>query len=99
MGISRRELEEIIEWTRSGSRRIRIRFKGYRYSVVIDRFVKAVDRQGRGVSWPTAFGTRSPYDTISSFRIEEVVLESGGQTERFSSLRELLEYVRGSRTP
>ena len=99
MGISRRELEELIEWTRSGSRRIRIRFKGYRYSVVIDRFVKAVDRQGRGVSWPTAFGTRSPYDVISSFKIEEVVLEGGEQPKRFGSLRELLEYVHGSKSP
>lgn len=97
-GLTNKELQALISWARSGSRRIRVRLRGCRYSVGIDRYVRAVDPSGRVVPWGTAFGTRAPYDVLSSFEVEEVRVEEGGEEKKLGSLEELLRYA-GIRKP
>lgn len=93
MAITRRELEELVSWARSTSRRIRVRFKGYRYMVVISRYVEALDPSGRVVPWTAAFGSRAPHDVLSSLPIEEIVVEGGGASRSFTSMGDLLAYA------
>ncbi|MCD6358133.1 MAG: hypothetical protein J7L75_06115 [Thermoproteales archaeon] len=92
-GLTHKELQALISWTRSGSRRVRIRLRGCRYSVSIGRYIRAVDPAGRVIPWGTAFGTRAPHAVLSSFKVEEVIVEEGGGEKRFGSLEELLRYA------
>ncbi|RLF06244.1 MAG: hypothetical protein DRK00_02155 [Thermoprotei archaeon] len=92
-GLTYRELQALVSWARSGSRRVRIRLSGYRYSISISRYIRAVDPSGRVIPWGTAFGTRAPHDVLSSFKVEEVVVEEGGEEKSFKSLEELLRYA------
>ncbi|RLE71194.1 MAG: hypothetical protein DRJ43_00170 [Thermoprotei archaeon] len=96
--ITYRELEKLVSWTRSTSRRIRIYLEGYRYLISIGRYIRAEDLSGREVSWRTAFGLRPPHDVISSFKIRRIVVEEEGISKEFTSMNELLEYagIRGS---
>jgi len=96
--ITYRELEKLVSWTRSTSRRVRIYLEGYRYLVSIGRYIRAEDLSGREVSWRAAFGLRSPHDVISSFRVRKIVVEEEGVSREFTSVNELLEYagIRGS---
>lgn len=89
--IARKELEELVAWARSGSRKVRVKFKGYRYSLLISRYIGAVDATGRAVPWTLAFGSRSPHDVLSSLPVERVVVDEPGSTAVFNSLEELLK--------
>jgi hypothetical protein len=93
MAVTRRDVEELVSWARLTSRRVRVRFRGYRYMVVIGRYVEAADLSGRTVPWATAFGSRAPHDVLSSLPVEEVVVEEGGSTRSFTSVEELLAYA------
>lgn len=91
--ITRSELESLVSWVRSASRRVRVYFTGYRYVLTIGRYVEATDASGRTVPWATAFGSKAPHDVLSSFKVERVVLEEEGSTKTFSSVEELLKYA------
>jgi len=93
MAVTKRDVEELVSWARSTSRRIRVRFRGYRYAVVIGRYVEAADPSGRTVPWATAFGSRAPHDVLSSLPVEGVLVEEGGSTRSFASIDELLAYA------
>lgn len=93
MTLTQRELESLVNWTRAGSRRVRIRFKGLRYAVVIGRYVEAVDATGRRVPWHVAFGSRPPHDVLSSFPIEEIVVDESGSSTTFATLSDLLKHA------
>lgn len=91
MTITARELEEVVSWARAGSRRVRVKFKGYRYSVLISRYVEVVDAIGRKVPWQAAFGSRPPHDVLSTLPIEEIRVEEPDSTRAFASLDDLLK--------
>lgn len=93
MTVTKKELEELVSWTRSTARRVRVRFRGYRYMVVVGRYVEAADPSGRVVPWISAFGSRAPHDVLSSLPVEEVLVEEGGAIKTFASIEELLAYV------
>ncbi len=88
-----REVERILEWSKSRGARIIIDFKGYPYSIVIDRFIRAAERGGGFVEWHRAFGPRPPHLVLSSMRIERVIVEEGDHQETLKSLEELLRRV------
>ncbi len=98
MTVTKRDVEELVAWARLTSRRIRVRFRGYRYAVVIGRYVEAADLSGRTVPWTVAFGSRAPHDVLSSFPVEKVLVEEGESTKSFASIDELLAYA-GIRRP
>ncbi|MCS7104151.1 MAG: hypothetical protein NZ954_01110 [Thermofilaceae archaeon] len=93
MRISQKELEEIVLWARAGSRRVKVKFKGYRYMVSISRYVEALDPSGRVIAWTTAFGSRSPQDVLSSLPVESIIVEEGEQ-KTFTTLEDLLKYAK-----
>jgi len=94
MSITARELEELVSWAREGGKRIRIRFRGFRYAVVIGRYVEAVDAMDRRVPWQAAFGPRPPHEVLSSLPVEEVtVVERDGTLRTFPRLADLLRYA------
>jgi hypothetical protein len=93
MAVTKKELEELVSWVRSSSRRVRVRFRGYRYTVVIGRYVEAADPSGRIVPWISAFGSRAPHDVLSTLPVEEILVEEGGALRTFASIEELLAYA------
>lgn len=93
MPITPRELEDLVSWARAGPRRIRVKFKGYRFMLVIGRYVEAVDAAEKKIAWHVAFGSRPPHDVLSSLPIEEIVVEEAGLSKSFPSLTELLKYA------
>lgn len=93
MTLTPRELEGLVTWARSGSRRVRIRFRGLRYSVMISRYIETIDAAGRRVPWQVAFGSRPPHDILSSFFIEEIVVDEAGSSKTFATLSDLLKYA------
>ncbi|MEM0226723.1 MAG: hypothetical protein QXF46_07575 [Thermofilaceae archaeon] len=93
MTLTQRELEALVNWARSGSRRVRIKFKGLKYSVLISRYVEAVDAAGRRVPWQVAFGSRPPHDVLSSFSIEEIAVDEAGSSKTFATMSDLLKHA------
>lgn len=91
--ITRSELESLVSWVRSASRRVRVYFRGYKYVLTVSRYVEATDISGRPVPWATAFGSKAPHDVLSSFKIERVVLEEEGYAKTFNSIEELLKHA------
>ncbi|MEM1508532.1 MAG: hypothetical protein QXY49_04630 [Thermofilaceae archaeon] len=91
--ITRSELESLVSWARSASRKVRVYFRGYKYVLTVSRYVEATDISGRAVPWATAFGSKAPHDVLSSFKIERVVLEEEGHTKTFNSIEELLKHA------
>jgi len=85
------DLERLREWARATSRRVRVKFRRYPYTLVIDKMIRAEDPEGRTVPWHRAFGAKQPHQVLASFPIAriEVVDKETGRREEINSLEEL----------
>jgi len=90
-----RDLERVLAWTKANNARVVITFRGYPYSVVIDKFIRASERGGGFVEWYRAFGPRPPHIVLSSMKIEKIVVKAGDREETLENLRELLRRIQG----
>ena len=91
--ITRGDVERIREWAVSRGGRVTFVFRGYRYRLVIGRFIHAEDEEGRTVEWGRAFGAQLPHQVLSSLAVERVVVRSAEGERVLRSLRELMELV------
>ena len=70
-------------------------FKDNPNVLVIGRFIRAVDKEGRTVPWSRAFGGKLIVDVIMTYGIDKIkVVLNDGRSIEFSSLRDFIKWVR-----
>lgn len=91
--VTTKELEKLLEWTRSSGAHVEISFKETAYKLRVNTMYRAVDPSGSVVPWTRAFGTKAPVDVINSFSVKRILVNVRGKEEEYRSLSELLRIV------
>lgn len=97
--MTKRDLKDIMKelyvMAKDKNLKIRFFFKNLRYILCIDGLIRARDKNFNIVSWSLAFGTRTPYDVLQTFKIEKIeVEESSGNMRVFERFDELLSWMK-----
>ncbi|MGC8597946.1 MAG: hypothetical protein ACP5NY_08575 [Thermocladium sp.] len=72
--VTLKELEELVQRARKYRLKIRIKFKGVKYGVIIESEIKALDDMDRVVSWSKAFPL-APHQVLTNYPVESVQVE------------------------
>jgi len=83
---------KIHKWVKTVKGRITFIFEGYRYRLVINRFIHAEDEEGKTIEWSRAFGSQLPHQVLSSFKIKRIIVKREDREYVFKSLKELLKF-------
>ena len=97
--VTLRELEELVQRSRRYDLKIRIKFKGTKYSVLIDKEIRALDEMGNPTSWSKAFPL-APHQALTNYPLDSVQVECGGEViwsgESMSELLKAIDDLRCS---
>jgi hypothetical protein len=74
--VSLRDLEHIVETSRSKRFRIVVRFRDTKYLITIDGEIKATDINGSKVPWSRAF-QQPPHVVLSTYKIDRIDVMCG----------------------
>lgn len=91
--VTQGELANIVKRAKEASARIRVRFRGHRYALAIDGFIRAEDLRGDRVEWDKAFGSLTPAQALSSLPVEFIEVSLPNRSLLLKSLKELLEWA------
>jgi len=91
--VTQAEVAAITKRAREASARIVVTFKGLRYAMVINGFIKAEDRDSSKVEWSKAFGSLTPKELLSSMPIEKIEVQLPNKTFIFNQVKELLKWA------
>lgn len=87
------DVAAIIRRAREASAKVRVVFRGQRYVMVIDGFIRAEDRDSSRVEWSRAFGSLTPAQLLSAMPIEVIEVQMPDKTLTFTSLKEFLKWA------
>ncbi|GGP21818.1 hypothetical protein GCM10007981_15170 [Thermocladium modestius] len=91
--VTLRELEELVQRSRRYDLKIRVRFKGTKYSVLIDKEIRALDEAGKAMSWSKAFPL-APHQALTNYPLDSVQVECGDEVIwSGKSMSELLKVI------
>ena len=91
--VTHAEMVKVTRRVRELSAKVRFLFKGYRYVMVINDFIKAEDRDSSKVDWQRAFGSLTPVQLLNAFSIEAIEVQTPKENLRFASLKEFLKWI------
>ena len=91
--VSQRDVAEIVRRAKEASATVRVTFKGLRYALVIDGYVRAEDLGGGRVEWGRAFGSLTPAEALSSLPIESIEVSMPDRSLSFKDVKELLKWA------
>lgn len=91
--ITQRELANIVKRTKEASAKVRVVFRGMRYALVIDGFIRAEGPGGERVEWGRAFGSLTPAEALVSLPIEFIEVSLPSRSFVLKSLRELVKWA------
>jgi hypothetical protein len=91
--VSQAELARVVRRARERSARVRVTFKGLRYALVIDGYVKAEDVGGRSIEWSRAFGSLTPAEALTSLPLEDIEVSLPDRSFKLKGLKELLSWA------
>ncbi|MEM4700012.1 MAG: hypothetical protein QXT74_03575 [Candidatus Nezhaarchaeales archaeon] len=86
-------MASIVRRAKEASAKIRIVFRGSRYALIVDSFIRAEGPGGDKVEWSRAFGSLTPEKVMSSLPIEYIEVSSPNQSLVFKSLEELMKWA------
>lgn len=91
--VTQREVASIVKRAKETSAKVRIVFKGSRYALIINGFIRAEGPGGDKVEWNRAFGSLTPERVLASLPIEFIEVSLPNQTLTFKSLKELVRWA------
>lgn len=91
--VTQRELASIVKRAKETAARVRVKFKGHRYALIIDSFVRAEDLGGGKVEWSRAFGSLTPAQALSSLPVDTIEVSLPDRSLLFKDLRDLLKWA------
>jgi len=91
--VTLREIELILSTTRRTGARVLVKLRGSKYSIAMDRELRAVDQEGKSVPWGSAFPT-APQQVIEAYGIKEIEIQCGGQRIHVTDWKSLLEALK-----
>ncbi|HDJ89161.1 MAG TPA: hypothetical protein ENG40_00500 [Thermoprotei archaeon] len=93
MVISFSDIRRLRNWAKENKLKIKVTFQGVPYTLVINKYIRAEDRTGRKIEWFQAFGTKSPHQVLSSFKIEKITIR-GKTSKEIYNIEELLRMLK-----
>ncbi|KUO92930.1 MAG: hypothetical protein RXO22_07335 [Thermocladium sp.] len=76
--VTLKELEELVQKARRYRLKIRIKFKGIKYGVIIESEIKALDDAEKVVSWSKAFPL-APHQVLTNYPVESIQVECSNE--------------------
>jgi len=91
--VSLRDLEHLVETSRSRRIKIIVRFRDTKYLITIDGEIKATDINGTKVPWSRAF-QQPPHVVLSTYKIDKIDVMCGDDlVATYSSFNDLVKSV------
>jgi len=75
--LSEGDFRRLVRWAKTVGAKVVFDLEGFKFRLVIDKFIHAEDKSGREVPWREAFGSILPWDLPSRFRVREVRVKLG----------------------
>lgn len=91
--MSQAELARVVKRARERSAKVRVTFKGLRYALVVDSYIKAEDSEGRRVEWSRAFGSLTPAEALTSLPLEGIEVSLPDGSLKLKDVKELLSWA------
>ncbi len=91
--VTHAEVARLIKRVRELSARVKFLFKGHRYVMVINGFVRAEDKDSSKVDWQRAFGSLTPAQLLSTLPIEAIEVQTPKESLKFTNLKDFLKWI------
>ena len=92
--LSEDEVRRLTRWAKHIGAKVVFCLEDYKFNLVVGKFIHAEDKEGREVPWVRAFGSKMPWDVLSSFKVKEVRVKVKGTEKRFKR-DEFKKYLKG----
>ncbi|MEM2136449.1 MAG: hypothetical protein QXI93_00635 [Candidatus Methanomethylicia archaeon] len=94
VNITKEEFQRIYDNIKKLNAKALFYFRGIKYVICMNKLIKSIDKNFNVVPWSISFGSKSPYEVLSSFHIEKIEVEIGGKESIvFNDLKEFTYWL------